>query len=80
MEKARPYNNRHVVTTCKDCTDRYLGCHDQCKKYQTALKDRKELYQEIKKKRNREKEIQGYFRTATKRMQKTQKTNFKDKY
>lgn len=24
------------ITVCKDCTDRYLGCHDQCEKFQDA--------------------------------------------
>lgn len=24
---------------CKDCKDRYLGCHDRCEKYKTFRED-----------------------------------------
>ena len=24
---------------CKDCGDRFLGCHSSCERYQTALKE-----------------------------------------
>ena len=25
--------------TCKDCKDRYIGCHDRCEKYQQFKKE-----------------------------------------
>lgn len=28
------------VRSCKDCKERYLGCHDKCEKY---LKEKKEI-------------------------------------
>ena len=27
--------------TCKDCGDRYVGCHDQCEKYRMFKANRK---------------------------------------
>ena len=27
---------RQILSTCKDCTDRFLGCHDKCDKYKQA--------------------------------------------
>lgn len=26
------------ITVCRDCTDRHLGCHDHCDRYQTQKK------------------------------------------
>ena len=34
-----------MMQTCKDCGDRYPGCHDHCEVYQTALADRLERKQ-----------------------------------
>ena len=33
------YNGRiyKSINTCQNCPDRYLGCHDHCDKYQSAL-------------------------------------------
>lgn len=37
---------------CKDCTDRYLGCHGKCSKYQEFRAKRdKELDENIKRRR-----------------------------
>ena len=27
---------------CKDCKDRYIGCHGQCEKYKSARKENEE--------------------------------------
>lgn len=29
--------------TCKYCTSRYLGCHDECAEYQAFRKERNEI-------------------------------------
>lgn len=36
------------ITCCKDCKDRYVGCHSNCEEY----KKQKEKYEEEKLKRN----------------------------
>ena len=36
---------------CKDCKDRYLGCHDQCARYQAAKNQNLEERQGITRKR-----------------------------
>lgn len=39
------------ITCCKDCKDRYLGCHDKCEKYiKQKLQNEKErnAYREYK--------------------------------
>lgn len=28
-----------IKYTCKDCTKRYLGCHDKCEEYQKIKKE-----------------------------------------
>lgn len=30
------------IYCCKDCKERYLGCHDKCEKYQKQSKEYKE--------------------------------------
>lgn len=45
---------------CKECTNRYLGCHDKCtnyKEYKKSEDDRKAL---IRKNRDRQNEIFKY--------------------
>lgn len=37
------------IAPCKDCKDRYLGCHDRCPKYLSF----KEKVNEVKKKRSK---------------------------
>lgn len=31
-------NMQKAEFSCKDCTDRYPGCHDKCEKYRESLK------------------------------------------
>lgn len=45
---------------CKDCTDRYPGCHDKCvvyREYKKALEEEKRKISEIK---NRHEEHQSF--------------------
>lgn len=79
MANNRPYNNRHVIGTCKDCTDRQLGCHDHCERYKKAQREKIELNRKINKKRGQESALTNYFFNSVKRMKNTHKSNFKDK-
>lgn len=47
---------------CKDCKDRYLGCHDRCEKYQQF----KKRNDEIREKERREKLINFEYWATTK--------------
>lgn len=48
--------SRKLPFTCKDCPDRYPGCHDHCKKY----KREKEIWDKQKIEDAKEKEIADY--------------------
>lgn len=38
------YNyERFIITCCKDCPNRYPGCHDHCGKYQSQKKQYEEM-------------------------------------
>ena len=37
-----------LFSSCKDCKDRYRGCHDVCEKYLEAKKKHNELHKNIK--------------------------------
>lgn len=37
-----------MQTTCKDCPDRYPGCHDHCEKYQSRRAADWELKKKIR--------------------------------
>lgn len=41
---------------CKDCTERFIGCHGTCEKYAAFKKARDEFRTEFQKKVNQEKE------------------------
>lgn len=43
------------ITCCKDCKDRYVGCHDKCARY---LKEKQE-FEETKKKIREQKRLYG---------------------
>lgn len=47
---------------CKDCKDRYIGCHDRCEKYQQFKKRNDEL----REKERREKLINFEYWATTK--------------
>jgi len=47
-----------MINPCKDCTDRYIGCHSDCDKY----KDWKSSLETIKKaKEEQRKKYDAYF-------------------
>lgn len=39
----------NVGMNCKNCTERYPGCHDRCERYQSAVKERNAQRQKLKK-------------------------------
>jgi hypothetical protein len=48
LEKFSWYN-RSVITSCRDCKERYPACHDTCEKYQNAKRERDEQLLAIEK-------------------------------
>lgn len=52
---------------CKDCTDRWVGCHGTCQKYQEARKNWDKASAEAKKEKKLADELDDYtLRTAQK--------------
>lgn len=45
------------INSCKDCKDRYIGCHSTCEKYINAKKEYDELQEKIKKSKYRENDL-----------------------
>lgn len=45
------------INSCKDCKDRYVGCHSTCEKYINAKKEYDELQEKIKKSKYRENDL-----------------------
>lgn len=41
-----------MITCCKGCMERYLGCHSYCLKYNLQLKEHIRINQELQKIRN----------------------------
>lgn len=41
------------INSCKDCPDRYVGCHSSCIKY----KEEKEAYERIKDEEHKKKDV-----------------------
>lgn len=46
-----------TIVTCRDCSNRHIGCHRECEKYLDARKE----YEAMKAVRRREKEIYNYY-------------------
>lgn len=51
------------VFTCKDCPDRYPGCHDKCEKYQKE----KAVWDKMKAKAEENRELEAYVCNSIKR-------------
>ena len=51
-----------VYVPCKDCTDRKLGCHDKCSKYQEFKAKRKTLTDQKNEYYKTSKMFEHYFR------------------
>lgn len=45
------------VAPCRNCIDRYLGCHDKCDKYQEFRAERNRMLEEKRKEREKNEAI-----------------------
>lgn len=55
---------------CKDCKDRYTGCHSTCKGYETYTKEKTERYRAINKYLHSEHEVNEVLVKAAMRVEK----------
>ena len=46
--------------TCKDCPDRYSGCHDHCEKYQASKAAKDKLKAKIREAKAKENLLHNY--------------------
>lgn len=60
---------------CKDCPERYLGCHDHCEKYQMAHSEWVAHKKAIKAEKDRIYRVRDYEINRVKRMKTHKKTN-----
>lgn len=58
---------------CRDCTERFVGCHATCEKYAAFKKNRDTLRHDLKKKVNEEKNAQSYVVDSVYRAQRKRK-------
>lgn len=54
---------------CKDCKDRYLGCHDKCQSYLSIKNKRDKAISDYKKQKHKEQIITETSMAGMKRMQ-----------
>lgn len=52
---------------CKDCPDRYIGCHSMCERYKAFREELDELNEKIYKAKERERDIDRYEREMCER-------------
>lgn len=57
----RSYSN--VGLACKECKQRYPGCHDKCDTYKSAVAERKEKLDKAKQQKSVESEWLGFYST-----------------
>lgn len=62
---------------CKDCPDRYVGCHSTCEKYIAYDKSRKELYAQRDKRYQLESDIYMVALTKKKKVHKNENNNIR---
>ena len=56
----RPSRMCPIDSPCKDCQDRFLGCHSKCEKYIAFRKKRDEQLDEINKQKKFEANLTNY--------------------
>lgn len=44
------YDSNHFISCCKDCGDRYIGCHSECDRYKKQVEEWNRAKKELKKK------------------------------
>lgn len=50
----------YIQSPCKDCPDRYLGCHSHCEKFKVYEEDKSKMQYELRKQANKENGIIAY--------------------
>lgn len=58
------------ITTCKDCRDRYTGCHGLCEKYKEARKENDKLRERLRSCKNIENDLRKYHKEKYDRLSK----------
>lgn len=43
------YDSGHIISCCKGCADRYIGCHSECDRYKQQTEEWKKAKEEYKK-------------------------------
>ena len=61
---SKPYSR---IQSCRECTDRYLGCHSKCEKYIREKAENDAINEEIRKKKKVEQAFIEYHESVTKR-------------
>ena len=59
--------SRKSMNPCKNCTDRAVGCHSGCKKYEEWSNKEKAIKDKITAEKTKEFEIDSYFEKATRK-------------
>lgn len=49
-----------MIYCCKDCPDRYPGCHSECQKYKEQKRKQDEINEKIKKEKAKERMYQDH--------------------
>lgn len=60
--------HKTILSTCKDCTDRYPACHDKCEKYKEAKAKWTEQQQKIREEKQKVSAVHKYQVEAVLRM------------
>lgn len=48
------------MSPCKDCEERYIGCHGDCEKYKSFYEQNEKIKANIRKEKEKDKEIGAY--------------------
>lgn len=56
-----------VGKCCRDCTERYLGCHDHCEKRRKAIEEDAKNWEIEQKGRRLETDLYGYYKSDKER-------------
>ena len=58
------------ITTCKDCQNRYVGCHGLCEKYKKARAEHNKLKEELNNYKRIENDLRKYHVSTYDRLRK----------
>lgn len=43
------YDSGHIISCCKGCADRYVGCHSECERYKQQIEEWNKAKEEYRK-------------------------------